>query len=65
MTKKIKEKGLVMTARVVDIKKHDDGIGIALNDGERVQPFVVYFQVVDDDLIVGDLVTVTITKSEV
>ena len=63
--KKSKPAGLMMTAKVVDIQKHDDGMGIALNDGERVQPFVVYFQVVDENLSIGDLVTVTIVRSEV
>jgi len=62
--KKSKPAGLMMTARVVEVKRNDDSIGIALNDGERKQSFVVYFQAVDDDLGVGDLVTVTIVKSE-
>lgn len=62
--KKSKPAGLMMTARVVEVRKHDDGMGIALNDGERKQPFIVYFQAVDDELDIGDLVTVTIVKSE-
>ena len=49
--KKSKPAGLMMTAKVVDIKRHDDGMS------------VVYFQVVDDDI--DDLVTVTIMRSEV
>ncbi len=63
MTKK-KTEGLMMTAKVVDIKRHDDGMGIALNDGQRKQSFVVYFQAVDEELGIGDLVTVTIVRSE-
>jgi hypothetical protein len=62
--KKSVKKGLMMTAKVVDIKQFDDGMGVALNDGERKQPFVVYFQVVDEELGIGDLVTVTIVRSE-
>ncbi len=50
--KKNKPAGLMMTAKVVDIKRHDDGMS------------VVYFQTVDEELDIGDLVTVTIVRSE-
>ena len=62
MAKK-KKKGIMTTAKVVDIKRHDDGAGVAFNDGKRIQPFVIYFEVADE-LEIGDLVTVTIVKSE-
>jgi len=62
--KKSKPKGLMMTARVVESRKYDDGMWLALNDGDRKQSFIVYFQAVDEELDVGDLVTVTIVKSE-
>lgn len=61
--KKVVERGLMMTAKVIDVKRNDDGMGVAFNDGKRKQPFVIYFEVADD-LEIGDLVTVTIMKSE-
>lgn len=61
MTKsKSKPRGLMMTARVVEIA----GEGIALNDGKRPQSFVLYFDEAVEELDVGDMVTVTIVKSE-
>ena len=62
MAKK-KKTGIMTTAKVVDIKRYDDGAGVAFNDGQRKQPFVIYFEVVDE-LEIGDLVTVTIVRSE-
>ncbi len=62
MAKK-KKTGIMTTAKVVDVRRHDDGMGVAFNDGKRNQPFVIYFEVADD-LDVGDLVTVTIVRSE-
>lgn len=59
MTKK--KTGLMMTARVVEIA----GEGIALNDGKQHQTFALYFDDTVEELDVGDLVTVTIMKSEV
>ena len=58
--KKSKPKGLMMTARVVRIT----GEGIALNDGKRIQSFTLYFDEAVEELDVGDMVTVTIVKSE-
>lgn len=58
--KKSKPKGLMMTAHVVEIA----GEGIALNDGKRSQSFVLYFDEAVEELDVGDMVTVTIVKSE-
>ena len=55
--------GTMTTAKVVDVKRYDDGVGVAFNDGKRNQPFVIYFEVADD-LEIGDLVTVTIMRSE-
>ena len=56
---------LTVQAKVVDLRRNDERQDfLALNDGKRQQPFVIYFEVVDEDLAVGDLVTVTIIKSE-
>ena len=60
MTKKKKTKGLMMTARVVELA----GEGVAFNDGKRPQSFVLYFDEAVEALDVGDIVTVTIVKSE-
>ena len=64
MAKK-KKTGLMMTARVVDVARHDEGMGVVLNDGQRQQSFAIQFDVDDKDLDIGDLVTVTIIRSEV
>ena len=40
-------------------------MGVVFDYSERRSPFCVWFEVVDEDLAVGDLVTVTIMKSEV
>ena len=58
--KKSKPKGLMLTARVVEIA----GEGVALNDEKRTQSFVLYFDEAVEDLGVGDMVTVTLVKSE-
>ena len=62
--KKVVESGLMMTAKVVEVRRTDDEMGVAFNDGKRGQSFAIYFEVVDEDLAVGDLVTITIIKSE-
>ena len=60
-----KKSMLTVQAKVVDVKRNDEWEdAVVLNDGKRQQPFVIYFEVVDEDLAVGDLVTVTIVKSE-
>jgi len=51
------------TAKVVDVKRYDDGVGVAFDEGDNNQAFVIYFEVADD-LEIGDLVTVTIMRSE-
>ena len=63
MAKK-KKTGLMTTAKVVDIKRHDEGMGVAFDNGRRPNPFVIYFEVADE-LEIGDLVTLTIVRSEV
>lgn len=65
MTKRKSKSGLVMEAKVIDLKQQEDGMGIALQDDTRKQPFVIYFNAINDDLAIGDLVTVTIKKLEV
>ena len=64
MAKK-KKTGLMMTAKVVDLYRHDDGMGVVLNDGQRQQSFAIQFDIDDKDLDIGDVVTVTIMRSEV
>ena len=63
--KKSVKKGLMVQAKVVDIYRHDEGMGISLNDGKRQQSFVIQFDVTDEALDIGDTVTVTIIRSEV
>jgi len=65
MTKKKKTKGLMVQARVVEVARYDEGMGVVLNDGKRQQSFVIQFDVDDKDLDTGDLVTITIMRSEV
>ena len=65
MTKKKKAKGLMVQAKVVEVVRYDEGMGVVLNDGKRQQSFVIQFDVDDKDLDIGDLVTVTIVRSEV
>ena len=65
MTKKKKTKGLMVQARVVEVARYDEGMGVVLNDGKRQQSFVIQFDVDDKDLDTGDLVTLTIVRSEV
>ena len=65
MTKKKKAKGLMVQAKVVEVVRYDEGMGVVLNDGRRQQSFVIQFDVDDKDLDIGDLVTVTIVRSEV
>jgi hypothetical protein len=65
MAKKKKDKGIMVQAKVVDLSRHEDGMGVVLNDGQRQQSFVIQFPVDDKDLDIGDLVTVTIVRSEV
>ena len=55
--------GTMTTAKVVDVKRYDDGVGVAFDEGDNNQAFVIYFEVADD-LEIGDLVTVTIVRSE-
>ena len=63
MAKK-KKTGIMTTAKVVDIKRHDEGMGVAFDNERRPHPFVIYFEVADE-LEIGDLVTITIVRSEV
>lgn len=60
--KKAIKSNLVMDAKIVDLKRHDEGIGIAFRDKMRIQPFIIYFDVIDEDLEIGDQVTVTVSK---
>ncbi len=55
---------LTVRAKVVGLKRNDDNMGVVFDYNPIRQPFTVYFEVVDDDLDFGDLVTVTIMKSE-
>ena len=59
-----KKSMLVVQAKVAGIGRNDDDLGVVFDYAEQHSPFVIYFEVVDDDLDVGDLVTVTIVKSE-
>ena len=63
--KKSVKKGLMVQAKVVDIYRHDEGMGISLNDGKHPQHFAIQFDVTDEELDIGDIVTVTIIRSEV
>jgi len=56
---------LTVQAKVVGLSKNDDSMGAVFDYNQIRSPFVIYFEVVDEDLAVGDLVTVTIMKSEV
>ncbi len=60
-----KRNTLVVQAKVTGLKRNDDNMGVVFDYADQRSPFVVYFEVVDEDLAVGDLVTVTIMKSEV
>ena len=59
-----KKSMLVVQAKVTGLKRNDDNMGVVFDYAEQRSPFVVYFEIVDEDLAVGDLVTVTIMKSE-
>ena len=59
-----KKSTLVVQAKVAGLKRNDDNMGVVFDYAEQRSPFVVYFEIVDEDLAVGDLVTVTIMKSE-
>ncbi len=63
--KKSKPAGLMVQAKVIEVYRHDEGMGVVLNDGKRQQSFVIQFDVTDENLDVGDIVTVTIIRSEV
>ena len=63
MTKK--KEMLTVKAKVVGLSKNDDSMGVVFDYNPIRQPFTVYFEVVDEGLDFGDLVTVTIMKSEV
>ena len=60
-----KKSTLVVQAEVTGLNRNDDNMGVVFDYAEQRYPFVIYFEVVDEDLAVGDLVTVTIMKSEV
>lgn len=60
-----KRSTLVVQAEVVGLSRNDDNMGVVFDYAEQRSPFCVWFEVVDEDLAVGDLVTVTIMKSEV
>ena len=62
MTKK--RSMLTVQAKVVGLSKDDDNMGVVFDYSPMRQAFTVYFEVVDEDLDFGDLVTVTIMKSE-
>ena len=59
-----KKSMLTVQAKVAGLKRNDDNMGAVFDYSPIRSPFVVYFEVVDEDLAVGDLVTVTIMKSE-
>jgi len=63
MAKK-KSKGLMVQAKVVGVSRIDDDTGVVFDYSKLHSPFVVYLEVADDDLDIGDLVTVTIMRSE-
>ena len=63
MTKK--KEMLTVQAKVVGLSRNEDNMGVVFDYSPIRSPFVIYFEVVDEDLAVGDLVTVTIMKSEV
>ena len=63
MTKK--KEMLTVQAKVVGLSRNEDNMGVVFDYAEQRSPFVIYFEIVDEDLAVGDLVTVTIMKSEV
>lgn len=65
MAKKKKIKGLMVQAKVIDIYRHNEGMGVVLNDGKRQQSFAIQFDVTDEELDIGEIVTVTIVRSEV
>jgi len=60
-----KKSMLTVQAKVAGLKRNEDNMGVVFDYSKLRSPFVVYFEVVDEDLDVGDLVTVTIMKSEV
>jgi hypothetical protein len=60
-----KRSTLVVQAKVAGLSRMHDNMGVVFNYAEHRSPFCVWFEVVDEDLAVGDLVTVTIMKSEV
>jgi len=60
-----KKSTLVVQAEVTGLNRNDDNMGVVFDYAEQRSPFVIYFEIVDEDLAVGDLVTVTIMKSEV
>ena len=60
-----KKEMLTVQAKVVGLKRNEDNMGVVFDYNQIRSPFVIYFEVVDEDLAVGDLVTVTIMKSEV
>ena len=60
-----KKEMLVVQAKVAGLSRGDDSMGVVFDYNQIRSPFVIYFEVVDEDLAVGDLVTVTIMKSEV
>jgi hypothetical protein len=62
--KKSVKKGLMVQAKVIDIYRHDEGMGVSLNDGKRQQSFVIQFDVTDEELDIGETVTVTMVRSE-
>ena len=62
MTKK--KSMLVVQAKVAGLGRNDDYTEVVLDYRPLRSPLVIWFEVVDEDLAVGDLVTVTIVKSE-
>ena len=60
-----KREMLVVQAKVAGLSRGDDSMGVVFDYNPIRSPFVIYFEIVDEDLAVGDLVTVTIMKSEV
>jgi len=64
MAKKKKTKGLMVQAKVIDIYRHEEGMGVSLNDGKRQQVYAIQFDVTDEELDIGDTVTVTIVRAE-
>ena len=59
-----KKSMLTVQAKVAGLGRNDDYTEVVLDYRPLRSPLVIWFEAVDEDLDVGDLVTVTIVKSE-